>query len=94
MSLFIPKDPINNIPALAWHWPCHKPLSEPMMGLFTNTYVSFGLNELKSRVTVFEILCWFLMLFSVKVILLHETGPKQEMLFSVKVILVHETSPQ
>ena len=32
---FIPKGPINNIPALvqtmAWHWPDDKPLSEPMM---------------------------------------------------------------
>ena len=32
---FVPKGPIDNIPALvqiiAWHWPCDKPLSEPMM---------------------------------------------------------------
>ena len=32
---FVPKDPINNIPALvqmmAWRWPGDKPLSEPMM---------------------------------------------------------------
>ena len=32
---FVPKGPINNIPALvpimAWHWPGDKPLSEPMM---------------------------------------------------------------
>ena len=32
---FVPKDPINNIPALvqimAWHRPGDKPLSEPMM---------------------------------------------------------------
>ena len=32
---FVPKVPINNIPALvqimAWHWPGDKPLSEPMM---------------------------------------------------------------
>ena len=31
---FVPKGPINNIPALdqimAWHWPADKPLSEPM----------------------------------------------------------------
>ena len=32
---FVPKGPINNIPALvqimAWHWPGDKPFSEPMM---------------------------------------------------------------
>ena len=32
---FVPKGPINNIPAwvqmMAWHWPGVKPLSEPMM---------------------------------------------------------------
>ena len=32
---FVPKGPINNIPALvqimAWHWPGNKPLSEPMI---------------------------------------------------------------
>ena len=32
---FVPKSPINNIPALvqimAWHWPGNKPLSEPIM---------------------------------------------------------------
>ena len=32
---FVPKDPINNIPALvqimAWHWPDNKPLQESMM---------------------------------------------------------------
>ena len=32
---FVPKVPIDNIPALvqimAWHWPGNKPLSEPMM---------------------------------------------------------------
>ena len=41
---FVPKGPINNIPALvqimAWHRPGDKPLSEKMM-------VSLGLNELK-----------------------------------------------
>ena len=32
---FVPKGPVNNVPALvqimAWHWPGKKPLSEPMM---------------------------------------------------------------
>ena len=32
---FVPKGPINNIPALfqrmAWHWPGDKPLFDPMM---------------------------------------------------------------
>ena len=44
---FIPKDQINNIPALiqimAWHRPGHKPLSEPMMIIL---FASLGLNEL------------------------------------------------
>ena len=41
---FVPKGPINNIPALvqvmAWHWPGDKPLSEPMMAsLLMNIYI-------------------------------------------------------
>ena len=46
---FVPKDPINNIPALiqimAWRQPGDKPLSEPMM-ICLLTYASLGLNEL------------------------------------------------
>ena len=42
---FLPKGLINNIPALvqimAWRWPGHKPLSEPMMvNLLTNICVT------------------------------------------------------
>ena len=42
---FVPKGPINSIPALvrimAWHWSGNKPLSEPMMvGLLTHICVS------------------------------------------------------
>ena len=44
---FVPKGPINNIPALvqimAWRRPGDKPLSEPMM---MSIYASLGLNEL------------------------------------------------
>ena len=51
---FVPRGPINNIPALvqimAWRRPGDKPLSEPMMiSLTTYIYASLGLNELKSQ---------------------------------------------
>ena len=40
---FVPKGPINIIPAfvqiMAWRRPGDKPLSEPMMGWFTDVYV-------------------------------------------------------
>ena len=40
---FVPKGPINNIPALvqvmAWRRPGDKPLSDPMMVKFTNAYM-------------------------------------------------------
>ena len=40
---FVPKGPINNIPALvqimAWRRPGDKPLSEPMMMRFTDAYM-------------------------------------------------------
>ena len=50
---FVPKGPINNMPALlqimAWRRPGDKPLSEPMMiSLPTRIYASLGLNELTS----------------------------------------------
>ena len=39
----VPKGPINNIPALvkimAWRQPGNKPLSEPMVVKFTDTYM-------------------------------------------------------
>ena len=48
---FVPKGPINNIPALvqimAWHRPGDKPLSEPMViSSPRHIYASLGLNEL------------------------------------------------
>ena len=49
---FVPKGPINNFPALvqimAWRRTGDKPLSEPMMTQFNNTYIHMplGLNEL------------------------------------------------
>ena len=48
---FVPKVPINNIPALvqilAWCRSGKKPLSEPMIvSLLTHIYASLGLNEL------------------------------------------------
>ena len=48
---FVPKDPINNIPALiqtmAWCRPGDKPLSEPMMvSLLAHIHASLDLNEL------------------------------------------------
>ena len=44
---FVPKGPINNIPAfvkiMAWCWPGDKPLSEPMMVLkITDTYMWYS----------------------------------------------------
>ena len=46
---FVPKDPINNIPALiqvmAWHQSGNKPLSEPMMEIYWCIYESLSLNE-------------------------------------------------
>ena len=49
---FLPKGPINNIPALvqimAWRRPGDKPLSEPMLViLLTHIYASLCLNELR-----------------------------------------------
>ena len=47
---FVPKGPINNIPALvqimAWRRPGNKPLSEAMMVIYWRIYESLGLNEL------------------------------------------------
>ena len=48
---FVPKGPINNIPALVqimtWRRSGDKPLSEPMtVSLLTHIYASLGLNEL------------------------------------------------
>ena len=47
---FVPKGPINNIPAMvqmmAWCRPGDKPLSEPMMVSYRRIYASLGLNEL------------------------------------------------
>ena len=41
---FVPKGPVRNIPPLvqimAWRRPGDKPLSEPMMVLFTDTYIT------------------------------------------------------
>ena len=48
--IFIPKGPINYIPALvwimAWCYTGDKPLSEVMMAKFADAYMRFGLNEL------------------------------------------------
>ena len=42
--MFVPKGPINNIPALVqimdWRWPGSKPLSGPMMVYFTDAYIT------------------------------------------------------
>ena len=48
---FVPKGPINNIPALvqimAWRRPGDKPLSEPWWLYYWRIYASFGVNELR-----------------------------------------------
>ena len=50
---FVPKGPINNIPALvqikAWRRPGDKPLSDPMMVSLLRIYALLGLNELRLR---------------------------------------------
>ena len=50
---FVPKRPINNIPALvrimAWHQLGNKPLSEPMVVRLQNAYMSLGLNDLNDQ---------------------------------------------
>ena len=47
---FVPKGPINNIPALvqimAWRRPGNRPLSEPMLVSLSTHICSLGLNEL------------------------------------------------
>ena len=47
---FVPKAPIDNIPALvqimAWRRQGNKPLFKPMMAYVANIYASLGLNEL------------------------------------------------
>ena len=56
---FVPKDPIDNEPSLvqimAWRRTGDKPLSEPMMALFTDAYVSLCLNELYNKIKLIEI---------------------------------------
>ena len=53
---FVPRGPINNIPALvqimAWRRPGDKPLSEPMLVFAWRIYASLGLNELKTAKAV------------------------------------------
>ena len=57
---FIPTGPINNIWALfqmkAWHQPGDKPLSEPMMALFTDAYMrhlgSITCTELQIKIKI------------------------------------------
>ena len=53
---FVPKGPINTIPAvvqiMTWRWPGNKPLSEPMMVQSTDIrrkHVSLCLNELRFK---------------------------------------------
>ena len=51
---FVPKGPINNIPAMvqimAWRQPGDKPLSEPMMvSLLMHIYAPLGLSELRMQ---------------------------------------------
>ena len=54
---FVPKGPINNIPALvqimAWRRPGDKPLSETMMvNLLTHICFTLGLNELTTAIVI------------------------------------------
>ena len=54
--LFVPKGPINNIPALVQIMACGRPddmpLSEPMMIVYWHIFVSPGHNELRSRLLI------------------------------------------
>ena len=53
---FVPKGPINNIPAsvqiMAWHRPGDKPLSEPMM-LYLLMHISLSLKEFRPFFVVY-----------------------------------------
>ena len=62
---FVPKGPINNIPALvqimAWRRPGDKSLSEPVMLVYWRIYASLGLNELikfQSQYKIFYAINW------------------------------------
>ena len=59
---FVPKGPINNIPALvqimAWCRPGDKPLSEAMMVSFPTHIPSPGLNELTPNLWLIYQLCY------------------------------------
>ena len=52
---FVPKDSVNNKLALvqirAWHRRGNKPLSEPMMVWWTDSYASLSLNELTPQIS-------------------------------------------
>ena len=43
LSAFVPKGPIGNklalVQVMAWHWPCDKPLPEPMLTQLTDIYM-------------------------------------------------------
>ena len=53
---FVPKHPIDNIPALveimAWCQIGDKPLSEPMLTQFTDTYAALGGDELNGEIFI------------------------------------------
>ena len=53
---FVPKGPIDNNPALvqimAWHQIGDKPLSEPMLTQFTDTYVALRGDDLTQTIKI------------------------------------------
>ena len=53
---FVPRVPINNIPALvqimAWRRLGDNPLSEPIMDIYRRIYASLGLNDIIGRTFV------------------------------------------
>ena len=83
---FVPRGPINNIPALvqimAWGWPGHKPLTEPMMVcLLTHICVTRPqwvkqLHNLFSKYNFMSKYCSIYIYIYIIVIFLFQTGPK------------------
>ena len=65
---YVPKGPINNIPALvqmmAWCWTGDKPLSEPMMTQFSDTYMrhSASVSRYLAVVGSLQQHCWLLII--------------------------------
>ena len=76
---FVPKGPINNIPALvqimAWRCPGDKPLSEPMMVSLTMHICVTRPQWVKQLGAFFFKMIFFVILFLITVMFLYATSP-------------------